>query len=359
MGKLPKKPAKRSRRVRGSGGVFPVRRRGRTVWLGRLPVGRTPAGRTVYREVSAPTAAEALRKLALLKPPSPTLTVAEWADRWLESVHVRPSTRDSYSSSVRNYIKPTLGHLRVAEVSTFQVEAALRQWQRSVEPATARLVLQHLGTCLGAAVKSGAAPANPVKAARRPPGKRKHVEPLTPADVRRLIAEAAARPATRIFALLAATGCRIGEAEALDCRDVLPGGRLRIDKTLHPKHGIGPPKSANGVRTIRVPAPALPAVLAARGKRTRGPLFAAAGGGRVPRLNHNRRFRELLARLGLARRVPHELRHTAASLMVAHGVGLGTVAQYLGDSVATVVRRYIHATDEDPADALDRVLGGS
>lgn len=43
---------------------------------------------------------------------------------------------------------------------------------------------------------------------------------------------------------------------------------------------------------------------------------------------------------------PHCLRHTYATNLLAHGVDIRTVAALLGDSVRTVIKTYIHYTDE-------------
>lgn len=62
--------------------------------------------------------------------------------------------------------------------------------------------------------------------------------------------------------------------------------------------------------------------------------------------------------LELPRRRGHVLRHSVATHLVAAGVPVADVARYLGDSVVTIVRTYLHPTAADPADALDRMYGG-
>jgi integrase len=54
----------------------------------------------------------------------------------------------------------------------------------------------------------------------------------------------------------------------------------------------------------------------------------------------------------------HQLRHSVATALISDGVPLGDVARYLGDTAETVVRTYLQPTNTDPADALDRLLGG-
>lgn len=51
----------------------------------------------------------------------------------------------------------------------------------------------------------------------------------------------------------------------------------------------------------------------------------------------------------------HKLRHTYATLLLGHGVDVKTVAALLGDNVDTVIRTYIHYTDDMRKQAADKV----
>jgi integrase len=352
-----KKP--RSRRVRGSGSVFEATRRGVAVWVARLPVGRSATGRTTYREASAATAAEALAKLAKLRPPTTGCTVAEYCQRWLDTIaDRRPSTRDSYRVSVEHHIRPTLGHLRLASLTPYHVEAAARTWGDARAVGSVRLTLSHLRVALAAAVREGLIPANPVVSARKPKSVRKSIDPFPPADVRRIIDAATARPDLRAVALLAATGARPGEVVALDVTDYDPlTGLLAITKTWHHRHGVGPAKSSNSVRTIRVPLRARPAVLAAAGRRKRGPLFLGATGARVSASAFVRPWQGLLRALGLKVRNAHQLRHSSITNQLAAGYPPADVAKYHGNSVRVVFAVYCHPTSADPSEGVDKFLG--
>jgi hypothetical protein len=104
------------------GTVFGSESRG--CWLGRKPIGKKK-GKTIYLTRYGDTQAEAIRRRDLTLPPDPnTITVGEWADRWLESAKVREQTRDGYRQSVELRIKPELGHRPVAEVTAFEMERA-------------------------------------------------------------------------------------------------------------------------------------------------------------------------------------------------------------------------------------------
>src|SRR5262245_29118135 len=98
----PKRRKTRQRAPRGTGTIFFNERRQR--WVGRKPVGRSPTGKTLYKEFWAETQGEVVKKLEAATPPGPEITVASWANRWLESISVRTGTRADYLVSFDNHI---------------------------------------------------------------------------------------------------------------------------------------------------------------------------------------------------------------------------------------------------------------
>ncbi len=80
----------------------------------------------------------------------------------------------------------------------------------------------------------------------------------------------------------------------------------------------------------------------------------------APHVSHA--FRTVLARAGLPRIRFHDLRHTAATLLLEAGMHPRVVAERLGHSTpALVLNVYGHVTErmqEQATVVLDRVLGG-
>lgn len=330
-------PKKATRRARGTGGIFPDARRGG--WIARTP--------DRLHQAHGRTQAEAIAKLAAVRPPGPATTVKEWAAKWLEGLDVRPQTAVAYRQSVELRIGPALGVLRVAAVTPYDIERAAKKWGTTVSANSVRKHLGHCRTMFGAAQRAGLVATNPVALARKPRGTKVEIDPLTAGELARVIAGAAADPKCHRLCVMAATGCRIGEAIALVAGDYAPAtGLLTISRTATAAHGDGPPKSANSLRTVRVPQ-------AARG--------AAAALG--PALNHKtaaRRWSKLLKGLGLRDRGPHHARHTVATLAIAAGAPIANVARDLGDSVDTIVRTYLHPVPgRDVCGAIEALLGGA
>lgn len=352
--KRPKKiKVRKRRRARGTGTIF--ERAGQ--WVARVPVGKYPGGGTRYVEVRAATQAECVERMKDVAPPGPDTTVSQWCERWLAQQHVRPSTLGDRRHTVDRWIVPQLGAHRVCELTAGQIERVVNGW--TTGPNTTRKNLRTLRTCLEAARRAGLCEANPARDVRGPKAKRRQVTPFAPRELAAIIA-AATRPTDAVHALLAATGCRLGEALGLNVEDYdTATGALTIRRTYDARHGEREPKSENGRRTIRVPEVARPAVLRAIGTRTRGPLFAAdgtVGKGRRQHTPVRQAWAVFLRRLGMPYRSPHQLRHSVATALVSAGVPLGDVARYLGDSVQVIVSTYLHATGSDVCAALDAAL---
>ena len=91
-----------------------------------------------------------------------------------------------------------------------------------------------------------------------------------------------------------------------------------------------------------------------------GFVFASTIGTPLEPSNLTHRFQKLLAEAGLPRQRFHDLRHCAASLLLAGNVAPRTIMGILGHSqISLTMNTYAHlspALERDAADALDAVL---
>jgi integrase len=359
------KSQKRKRRLPGSGSVF--FHEGRQVWIGRVIVGRKPDGKPLLLERSGTSIEQLQKKLAAIGPPGSGTTVGEWLDRWLAEMTCRPRTRTIRETDARLYLKPVLGRIPVAALTPVQIEQACVEWGRHIAPNTVRKCVSVLRTALTAAIRARLRTDNPVSSARKPRAIRKKIDPFSTAQTALIIAEAARRRSTYPLALIAATGCRIGEAIALDCED-WDGTSVSISRTQGLDGASGPTKSSQGVRVCRVPLPARASLAAAKGGRTKGPLFVTASGRRTTHhlvrkawagredAPHSNAIRGLLERLDLPYRSIHQLRHTSITNQLALGCAPADVARYHGITVEMVMRVYCHPTGRDSSEGMDRLL---
>lgn len=353
-----KSQAKKSRAARGTGTVFYSA--SRKCHIARKPIGtRVRKGKreTVYLTRTGKTQAEAIRRRDAAGPPSAKTTLAEWAEQWRADLSVSPLSKDAYRASLDNHILPELGPVVVTKLTAHRIESAIRVWGKTVGATTVHNVLACLRACLAAAVRAELIVRNPVASAVKPRKGKAEIDPFPPADLVRIVDAAGADRETRACGLLAAVGMRVGEVVALDCSDFDPEtGGISVTKGHRRQHGTGPTKSAHSTRTIRAPSDAAPLLTAARGDRMKGPLFLNAYGKRQQCGAVRYAWVALAKRLGLRFRNLHQFRHSVATMMVGANVPITDVAVYLGDTVETVVRTYLHPTGTDPADAIERVF---
>lgn len=346
----------KSRRARGSGSIFYNAAKQR--WIGRKVVGHSATGKPMMKEVWAATQREVVRKLEGAGPPSDSTTFASWAARWLTTLTTRPATRANHAEALDLHLLPALGHLRIVDLRASRFEALAAELKaKGLHVNTVLRILDTARTVIAAAVRDDLLDKNPVAIARRPKPVKKAIHPFTPAELRSIITEAERLSSGPLIALLAATGCRLGEASALDVQDWIESkGTIAITKTYSKRFGLGPPKSKYSKRTITVPAVARRLITAAAGTRINAPLFITEKGNYVIKSLVYRAFKRILTRLGLEQRNVHQLRHSVATALISAGVPLGDVAKYLGDSPATVVRTYLHAAGTNPGAAMDDIL---
>lgn len=148
-------------------------------------------------------------------------------------------------------------------------------------------------------------------------------------------------------------GLRFGEISGLTASDIdFKGKILHITKQygLVSKniYTFKPVKSNNGYRDVPIP-PTLLAILseylAVIEPSPDGRIFTVKESSYV-----NGRIKKYRPDCSI-----HQLRHTYATLLLANGVDVKTVASLLGDTVSTVIKTYIHYNDDMRKQAADKV----
>jgi integrase len=181
-----------------------------------------------------------------------------------------------------------------------------------------------------------------------------------------------------LFALMALTGLRRGEAIGLRWIDVdLEEGTVRVEQQIVAVAGerhTGPPKSAHGRRTLALPASLTTALQKHRGRQqsaqdsagtgwvNTGLVFTTATGTALNPAYVSRQFDRLVTASGPPRIRLHGLRHTSASLGLASGESLLEVSRRLGHSSITITADVYSdvtpATARASAERLDTLIAG-
>jgi integrase len=231
--------------------------------------------------------------------------------------------------------------------------------------STTRKVAGVLRSILELAVRDRRIPSNPALGVALP-----HLPMVAQrflrADELEALADAMPTERDRVLTLMLGwTGLRFGEAAALRVESIdTLRRRAQIREAVAEVRGriiLGTPKT-HAARSVALPGflcPILGAYLATVPRS--GFAFPDAAGGPIRVTNWNpRTFTPAAENVGL---VPpnlrvHDLRHTAASLMIASGAGVKLVQQQLGHRTATLtLDRYAHPFPDD-LDALSGALDG-
>lgn len=182
---------------------------------------------------------------------------------------------------------------------------------------------------------------NPASEVEKPrPGKTR-MEVYDEAQAKALLDAAASHRLYALFVLALDTGMRQGELFALCWEDIdFDAGSVLIQHSLEEingKHRIKEPKSGKGRRidlstfTLDVLREHRKAMLAEGCYSPDAPVFPASEGGWLRKANFQRRvFRPLQKAAGLPEIRFHDLRHTAATLMLLNDVNVKVVSERLG-----------------------------
>ena len=311
------------------------------------------------------------------QPPSAatTPTLAEYAASWVETRltsrgdPLRPRVRDLYATQLRLHIVPTLGAIRIAQLTTPKV----RHWYTDLRgpdgpgASTAAKCYRLLRSILGTAVEDGLIAANPctIKGA----GVERAAERAIPTVAQAHQLADAIEPRLRCLVLVAAfIGLRKSELLGLRRRDVeieqltiTVAQQRQLDR--HGRHLIGPPKTDAGCRTVAIPA-TFAALLEQHLETYSQPgddgyVFTGQKGG--PLAPHVLQAAWVKARVevGLPELHLHDLRHLAGTLAASTGAGTKELMYRLGHASQQAALRYQHATEQRDraiADALDGII---
>jgi integrase len=267
------------------------------------------------------------------------LTVAEYLDGWLAGKrNIRSSTHTTYTSHVRVHIAPALGRYSVVELDRKHVERFVTDLERKVSAGTVGLILRTLKSALQAGVDRHELPDNPAATVEPPSVHREPVEALTHNASERIQSAIEGEWIEFIARFLIGSGCRVGEACALNQVDVQDGFvRIRRPK----KSPRATMVSEDGMEALRA------AIRQAPRRGDKEPVFfGPKTGDRVTRSVVTQAIARTLVRHGLPRLTAHKLRHGAASLMLADGHSIKTIAEQLGNTERVVAETYAHVAPD-------------
>lgn len=306
--------------------------------------------------------------------PSPIL--ADFCTRWLTDVvkpSVRPRTYENYVLNVGR-LRPYLGSKRLSTLRPEQVQAAYGELLAS--GLSARSVQQAhavLHRALHQALVWGLVGRNVADAVAAPRPPRQAMRTLTRDQVWALFRATRDDRLHALWVVLATTGLRVGEALGLTWDSVdFDGHRLLIGRALQRQQGKGlvlvEPKTGRSRRAVQVSQLVLSSLRERRAEQLEerlltgpewednGLVFTKVSGRPLDSGMVSWTLRKALKAAGLPRVRVHDLRHTAATLLLAEGVHPKVVQELLGHSSITLtLDTYSHVMPGLHAEAAARM----
>jgi integrase len=319
------------------------------------------------------------------------LTIAQWTERWvttsLEASSRRESTKQLSRTLLRKHVDPTrlgtiaLDRLRPSHIDAWVLELRGRMkttvkedgsvsLTRALSDSTIQRTFQVLRSCLSDAVRDGLLARNTAELVRQPSATRSEARHLSPAEVAAVLDAARSTRHWAIFALIAGTGLRKGEALALRWDNVdFAAGTITVRGTLQRLGGrlvVSEPKTAKS-RRVLAPSERVMEILRAQRKsqvaerlaaanvwHETGHVFTTESGLPMDPRNVLRAFKAAGSAAGLADATVHTLRHSAATAMLDAGVHLKAVSELLGHSGTQITAdTYAHLTTGTARRAMD------
>lgn len=299
---------------------------------------------------------------------SSNTTVAQLYDTWIarKKVSSKPSYIRTLQVTYNKYIAPTWGYIPVGKID----KPSVQQWivavsngigdESAKSPTVVHRVHGILAGILDDAVDARLIVVNPARGVELPRKvrKTKHTY-LSPNQLMRL-AEACGQYRPLIL-LLGITGLRWGEMTALKVKDIDPA-RHRIDVyesaiIINNEVVVTTPKT-HEIRSVMYPA--LLDDMLNLDRERESLLFVGDDGGYLRHVRAPKTGRSWFTRAcdaaGIPRMTIHDLRHTAASIMVRSGANVKTVQRQLGHaSAAMTLDVYADLFDDDLDDLRDRL----
>ena len=311
-------------------------------------------------------------------------TLGVYLDTWVKKLSKKrkPSTIANYEWAI-GHIKPALGNVPLTKLEQKRINEFMEdKVAAGLSAPSVRNLHRVLRSALSRAVKDGLANRNAAKLADPHAGGHSRVEPLTPDQARRFLDAVSGDRLEALYTVAFALGLRRGKAVASRVVDVdLQDRTLRVQQTMqrirtNPKGEkgkrsklvINDPKTESSQRSIPLPVFAIEGLKRhlERGERERafagerwkdtGLLFTTMSGTALEPRNVVRHFHKVLNTLKLPHHRFHDLRHTAASLLLAQGATLHEVKEILGHSqIAVTADLYGHAYVSVMRESVDRV----
>lgn len=283
----------------------------------------------------------------------------EWLDGKRSSI--KPHTHEQYDQVVKTHINPYLGKVKLKDIESFQIQRFYNEkLKNGTSESTVYLIHRVLRCALRQAYAMGLIPRNPISPIKSPKPKKKEMRTYNDYQARDLLRAAEGTDLEALLFVELATGLRIGEIIGLKWSDLdMETGTLRICRQVQRVKDVGlvfsEPKSEKSRRLIILGPEAIKRLQKHADRQYQQKLFAGDRWmendlifpntiGKPKEQNRLLKdFKILADAAGLPRIRFHDLRHTAATLMLQEEVNPKIVQEILGHSdINLTLNTYSH-----------------
>lgn len=336
-------------------------------WIARVTIENRRVNKTfpTHKEAAA-WLNETIRQAAMgLTYDAARTCLSDFLDAWLEikKSRLRLASYHQYDQIGRLYLKPYLGRLKMLDVTPAKIQAFYDELlAQGRGKRTVQIVHTTLRGALNHARRLGLIGSNPVDLVQAPKPEKREMSIWDEKEVNAFLAFTGGDVFYRVAF---STGMRQAELFGLKWEDInWKTGMLQVRRQVYRLRGGGwrfqEPKTRRGKRSIRL-GPGLLASLREHFIITIPRMIAVAGdkwsdhdlifpntfGNPLDKWNETDRFQRLAQNAGLKRIRFHDIRHTCASLLLAHGEPPVRVAAMLGQSIAVLLDTYAHYIPDD------------
>jgi len=282
-------------------------------------------------------------------------TMQEYILAWFETAQtaLREKTVDQYKRMIRTRIIPGLGSIRLVDLRLEHVERFYADMiQHQAGPQMVRYIHRVLHRALEKAVKQGYIPRNPAHGAILPRIHRPEMSVLEESQVSQFLVTVHGTRNEALYQMAIATGMRQGELLGLKWADIdWNRGLVYVRRQVYRVTGKGflfnEPKTNAGRRIVFIGENVLKS-LAEHHQRQNleishqknwqdsDLIFPSTIGTPMDSRNLLREYYAALNQAGLPKIRFHDLRHTAASLLISHDIPINVVSRMLGHSRPSV-----------------------
>ena len=304
----------------------------------------------------------------------PQRKLGEYIQDWLENTHkgkLRLSVYLNYRKHVK-HIVAGLGDIWLQKLTPQQVQSFLtKKLDEGLSPKYVREMLGVLRLALKNAVQWGYISRNVCELVTRPRVPKHDIAPLTLEQAQRFRQHLQGHRFEVLITMAVVTGMRRGELLSLRWSDIdFQRNVLQVLHTVDRFTGYGyvegEPKSAAGVRSIRLPGflvdmlkqhqlQQMARKRQAKAWEERDLVFPNLRGGYLHPNHLGEAFRALLEQAGLPPIRFHDLRHSAATILLSMGVNIKVIQEMLGHSdISITLRVYGHLLPSMQQEAIDK-----